>query len=94
MLMFDVKNVFVSGLVYKARVEMSLLERVLVLIFDFRRKNCFIYIYNRNTRSDSLYKEGLYLIDKGKKILGDNFIIYLNINIFLEMHTPHPPKEF
>ena len=59
-LMFGVKNVFVSGLVCTTRVDVSLLEKVHVLILDFCRKNCFIYIDNRNIKSDSLYK------DKGK----------------------------
>ena len=59
-LMFGVKNVFVSGLVCTTRVDVSLLEKVHVLILDFCRKNCFIYIDNRNIKSDSLHK------DKGK----------------------------
>ena len=54
-LMFDVKSVFISGLVYTTRVYVSLLERIHVLIFDFCRKNSFICIDNMNIRSDSLY---------------------------------------
>ena len=73
-LMFGVKSVFISGLVYTTRVDVCLLERIHVLIFDFCWKNSFIYIDNRNTRSDSLYKEGLYLIDKGKAFLADNLL--------------------
>ena len=93
MFKFGVKSVFISGLVHATRVDVSLLERIHVLIFDFCRKNCFIYINNRNVRSDSFYKDGLHLIDKGKAFLADNFIVYLN-NIFLETHTHHPPKKF
>ena len=59
-LIFGVKNVFVSGLVCTTRVDVSLLEKVHVLILDFCRKNCFIYIDDKNIKSDSLYK------DKGK----------------------------
>ena len=55
--------------------------------------NSFIYIDIRNIRSDSLYKGGLHLIDKGKAFLAHNFIVYLN-NTFLETHTHHPPKNF
>ena len=84
--MFGVKSVFISGLVYTTRVDVSLLERIHVLIFDFCRKNSFINIDNRNIRSDSLYKDGLHLIDKGKA-LADNFIVYLNNNTFLETYT-------
>ena len=53
-LMFGVKNVFVSGLVCTTRVDVSLLERVHVLILDFCRKNCFIFIDNRNIKIASL----------------------------------------
>ena len=60
--MFGPKNVFVSGLVCITRVDVSLLEKVHVLIVDFCRKNCLIYIDNKNIKSDSLYK------DKGKAI--------------------------
>ena len=53
-LMFGVENVFVSGLVSTTRVDVSLLERFHVLILDFCRKNCFIYIDNRNIKSNSI----------------------------------------
>ena len=92
--MFGVKNVFISGLVYTTRVDVSLLERIHVLIFDFCRKNSFIYIDDRNIRSDSLYKDGLHLIDEEKAFLADNFIVYLNNNLFLETHTHHSLKNF
>ena len=65
-LMFGVKSVFTSGLVCTTRVNVPFLERIHVLIFDLCRKISFIYIDNRNTRSDSLYKDGFHLIDKGK----------------------------
>ena len=40
----------------------------------------------RNIRADGLYKDGLHLLDKGKIVLGNNFIINLNQN-FLTTHT-------
>ena len=82
--MFNVwcKNDFVSGLVYTTRVDVSLLERVHILILDFYRKNRFIYIDNTNIKGDSLYKYGLHLIDTGKAFLADNFIAY-----FLDTQT-------
>ena len=93
-LMFGVKSVFISEFVSTTRVDVSLLEKIHALIFDSCRKNSFIYINNRNIRSDSLYKDGLYLIDKGKDFLVDNFIVYLNNNTFLKTHTHHPLKPF
>ena len=68
-LMFGVKSVFTSGLVCTTRVNVPFLERIHVLIFDLCRKISFIYIDNWNTRSDSLYKDGFHLIDKGKAFL-------------------------
>ena len=72
----------VSGLVYTNSVDVLLLERVHVLNLDFCRKICFIYIDDRNIKGISLYKDGLHLIDKGKALLVDNFIVYLNNDIF------------
>ena len=92
--MIGLKKVFVSGLVYITRVDVSLLERVHILIVDLCRKNCFIYTDNRNIRGDTLYKDGLHVIDKGKAFLPDNFIVYLNIFLeVLEVHTHHSPKN-
>ena len=54
-LMFGVKNVLFQG--WFTPLGWTC-ERVHVLILDFCRKNCFIYIDNRNIRSDSLYKMG------------------------------------
>ena len=45
-----------------------------------------LYIGIRNIRADGLYKDGLHLLDKGKIVLGNNFIINLNQN-FLTTHT-------
>ena len=53
-LVFGLKNIFVSGLVYTTRVDMSLLKRVHVLILDFCRKTFFLYNGSRNIKSDSL----------------------------------------
>ena len=92
-LMFGVKNVFVSGLVYTTGFDVSLLQWCYILILDLCRKSCFNYIDNRNIRSDSLNKDGLYLINIGKAFLADDFVVYFN-NIFLETNTQHPPKNF
>ena len=92
-LTFGVRNAFVSELVYITRVDVFLLERIHFFIFYLCRKICFIYIDNRNIGSDSLSKDGLHPIDKGKAFLADNFIVYLNNNIFLEAHTSTKKKK-
>ena len=45
-------------------------------------------IGNRNIRADALH-----LIDKGKIVLANNFIVNLNQN-FLATHIHHPPNVF
>ena len=50
-------------------------------------------IGNRNIRADGLYKDALHLIDKGKIVLANNFIVNLNQN-FLATHIHHPPNVF
>ena len=81
-LMLGVKSVFISGLMF-----LYFKESMFWFLISVGK---IIYIDNRNIRSDSLYKDGLHLIDKGKAFLADNFIVYLN-NTFLEMltHTVH-----
>ena len=49
---------------------------------------------NRNTGIDSLYKDGLYMIDKGEVFLADNcilpdIIVYLSNILFGNAHTIH-----
>ena len=64
-----------------------------------------LYIDNRNIRADGLYKDGLHLLDKGKIVLGNNFIINLNQNFLTtrththththtHTRTLHPPDDF
>ena len=43
---------------------------------------------NRNIKADCLYKDGLHLIDKGKIVLANNFIINLNQNFLTHIHHP------
>ena len=85
-----VRNIFVSGLVYTTRVSLPILESVHSLISNYCRENPPFYIDNRNIRGFCLYKDVLHLLEVGKKILGNNFIVNLN-NFFLDTHIHHPP---
>ena len=73
-----VRNIFVSGLVYTARVSLPILERVDSLISNYCRENACFYIDSRNIRGSCLDKDGLHLLEIGKKILANNFIVNLN----------------
>ena len=46
------------------------------------------YIGNRNIKADCLYKDVLHLLDKGKIVLANNFIINLNENVLTHIHHP------
>ena len=83
-----VRNIFV----YTARVSLPILEGVHRLISNYCRENAYFYIDNRNIRGFCLYKDGLHLLESGKKILANNFIVNLN-KFFLDTHTYHPPKS-
>ena len=83
-LMFGVKSVSISGLVCTTRVDVSLLERIR-LIFDFCRKNSFIYIDNRNIRVILYKKMGFIGLIKGKlfqQIILLNFFFRNTLTLF------------
>ena len=85
-----VRNVFVSVLVYTTRVNLPILQRVHSLIWNYCCENACFYIDNRNIRGFCFYKDGLHLLEVGKRILANNFIVNLN-NFFLDTRTHHPP---
>ena len=58
---FGVKKIYISGLVFTTRVHLLTLERVHVLLSSFCGNNGFVYIDNRNRKSDCLYQDGLHL---------------------------------
>ena len=88
-----VRNIFVCGLVYTKRVSLPILGRVHNLTPNYCWKSVCFYIYNRNIRGFSLYKDSLHLLEGGKKILVNNFVANLS-KCFLETHTHHLPISF
>ena len=81
-----VKNILLSDLMYTKRLKLPILERVHRLISNYCRENACFYIDNKNKRELCLYKDCLYLLGSGKKILANNFNVNLN-KFFLETHT-------
>ena len=71
---------------YTTRVSLSVLERVLILISNYCRENACFYTDNRNIREFCLCKDGLHLLESGKKILASIFTVNLN-KFFRETHT-------
>ena len=83
---YGVKNVLLSGIVFTTRVSLDILIQVHNMTSNFCSTNGLYYIDNRNISADYLYEDGLYLLDKGKIVLVNSFIINLNQN-FLTTHT-------
>ena len=86
-LKFGMKNNFISGIVYTTRINICILEKIQVIIQNFRQKYGWFYVDNRNIRGKHLYKDGLLLMGKGKIILARNLILCLNkatSNYFLD----------
>ena len=84
---YGIKNSLLSGIVLTKRVSLDVLMKVHKMISNFCNINSLYYIDNRNIRAEGLYKDGLHLLDKGKIVLANNFIINLNKKI-LTTHTP------
>ena len=84
---FGVKRVFLSGIIYTKRIPWQILNDVhdrLVSLFERLEIN---YIDNRNIWETHLFKDGLHLLDTGKRILADNFIFNLN-NFLYQIQQP------
>ena len=71
---------------YTTRVSLSVLERVLILISNYCHENACFYTDNRNIREFCLCKDGLHLLESGKKILASIFTVNVN-KFFRETHT-------
>ena len=65
---FRVKKIYVSVLMFTSRVDLSTLERVHILLLNFRGDNGFAYIDNKNIKVDCLYEDSLHLLDAGRNI--------------------------
>ena len=48
---------------FTRRVDLPTLERVHALLSNFCGNNGFVYIDNKNIKSDRLYQDGLHLLD-------------------------------
>ena len=85
-----VRNIFLSGLVHTPRVSLPIIERVHSVISNYCRENACFYTGNRNIKGFCFYKDRLHLLESGKNILANNFILNLH-KFFVDTHTHHPP---
>ena len=81
----DVKKVFISGILKNNRINDFIIQEVNRNIYDDRQIEDQSFINNDGIGSNDLFKDGLHLLDSGKKILANDFIF--NINSFLSLCT-------
>ena len=85
---YNVRNIFLSALVYTKRVDLSVLENLHLKLVKLCSQYGVIYIYNRNIYGMHLSQDNLHLLHSGKrKILLNNFIS--NLNFLMETQVCH-----
>ena len=83
-----VKYIFVSGLVYTKRITTEFLEDVHLKLVNVCKEMHVYFIDNRNITGFYLFRDGLDLLESGKKLLSNNFVS--NCNNFLSVkHRPN-----
>lgn len=78
---YNVKNVFISYLVYNERVIVKNIEKIPVKMARWCSKLNLRHIDNRSINASHLFKDKLNLVESGTTILANNSIS--NFNIFL-----------
>ena len=86
---YGIENIFISGLLQTTRITAHVIGKVNELIKDTCKVERCFYVSNDNITHANLFKDGLNLLDNGKKILADNFVFNVNKN-FLTLRTFHP----
>ena len=82
-----IKNVFISGLVYKTRIGLPVLQKTHGMIVHLCNKLGICYVDNWNIRRKYLWKDGLHLVESAKVVLANNFLSSLS-KCFL-IHIDH-----
>ena len=85
---FGVKYIFLSGLVYKKRIITEFLEDVHLKLVNVCKEMQVYFIDNTNITGFYHFRDGLHLLESGKKLLANDFVS--NFNNFLSLkHRPN-----
>ena len=85
---FGIKYIFLSGLVYTKRIITEFLEDVHLKLVNVCKEMQVYFIDNRDITRVYLFRDGLHLLESGKKLLANNFVS--NFNNFLSVkHRPN-----
>ena len=69
---------FISSLAYSPKVKPTSVQQLNGLVFDECRRNGFKFADNRAVSKISLWRDGIHVIEKGKRIVANNLINSLN----------------
>ena len=86
-----VTRVLISKIVVSNKLRSAYILNVSQCISNICRENSFVFIDSNNIPTSSLFRDGLHLLEIGKRILANNFID--NLNIFFrarKMQQPPP----
>ena len=81
-----VKEIILSSVVATSRVNAEILIHFNKSLKNLCRENGFCFVNNENSSEGNLYKDRLYSLEAGKRILANNFINGINNNNFLLKH--------
>ena len=85
-----VTRVLISGIVVNKKLTRAYISSVNQWISNMCRDNSFVFIDNNNIPTSSLFRDGLHLVEIGKRVLANNFID--NLNNFLRVRKTHRPS--
>ena len=85
---FGVKFIFASGLIYTKRIITEFLEDVHLKLVNISKEKLVYFVDNRNIAGFYLFSYGLNLLESGKKLLTNNFVIDFN-NFLSVKHRPN-----
>ena len=84
-----VTRILISEIAVNNKLTIAFISSINQLISNMCRDNSFVFIDNNNIPTASLFRDGLHLLEIGKRILANNFID--NLNNFLRVRKTHQP---
>ena len=78
-----ITRILISGIVVNNKLTSAYISSVNQRISNMCQDNSFVFIDNNNIPTSSLFRDGLHLLEIGKRILANNFID--NLNHFLRI---------
>ena len=84
-----VTRILISGIVVNKKLTSAYISSLNQRISNMCRDNSFVFIDNDNIPTSSLFRDGLHLLEIGKRVLANNFLD--NLNNFLRARKTHRP---